>query len=77
MRWNTAKSFYLHSWGVAVAATSPRYWAAVNYAGPNFGGSMWCPPWIDGESKVTSRLGMLGGQPTCCSDEVWGKKVQL
>eukprot|EP00434_Breviolum_minutum_P036269 symbB.v1.2.032132.t1/scaffold3813.1/size49824/4 len=34
------------------------YWAAVNYAGPNFGGSMWCPPWIDGESKVTSRLGI-------------------
>ena len=44
-------------------AKSLRYWAAVNYAGPNFGGSMWCPPWIDGESKVTSRLGMLGEQP--------------
>ncbi|CAL1125866.1 unnamed protein product [Cladocopium goreaui] len=34
------------------------YWAAVNYAGPNFGGSMWCPPWVDGKEKVTSRLGI-------------------
>ena len=41
-------------------AQRPRYWAAVNYAGPSFGGSMWCPPWVDGKEKVTSRLGILG-----------------
>ncbi|CAJ1331470.1 unnamed protein product [Effrenium voratum] len=34
------------------------YWAAVNYAGPDFGGSMWCPPWVDGKHKITSRIGM-------------------
>ncbi|CAK9017228.1 Omega-amidase NIT2 (Nitrilase homolog 2) [Durusdinium trenchii] len=27
------------------------YWAAVNYAGDHFGGSMWCPPWVDGVER--------------------------
>eukprot|EP00929_Paragymnodinium_shiwhaense_P119603 TRINITY_DN91507_c0_g1_i1.p1 TRINITY_DN91507_c0_g1~~TRINITY_DN91507_c0_g1_i1.p1 ORF type:complete len:358 (+),score=33.67 TRINITY_DN91507_c0_g1_i1:90-1076(+) len=33
------------------------YWASVNYAGEHFGGSMWCPPWIDGDEKRLHRLG--------------------
>lgn len=34
------------------------YWAGVNYAGDHFGGSMWCPPWIDGDQALTERLGV-------------------
>ncbi|CAE7800839.1 unnamed protein product, partial [Symbiodinium microadriaticum] len=34
------------------------YWAGVNYAGSYFGGSMWCPPWVDGSDKVVSRMGI-------------------
>eukprot|EP00439_Symbiodinium_sp_Y106_P016306 s1731_g2.t1 len=34
------------------------YWAGINYAGSYFGGSMWCPPWVDGSDKVVSRMGI-------------------
>jgi len=34
------------------------YWAGVNYSGQQFGGSIWCPPWVDGDRLTASRLGI-------------------
>jgi len=43
---------------IARALENQVYWASVNYAGEDFGGSMWCPPWVDDDSMILEQFGL-------------------
>ena len=47
-------SFYSwHSFVIARALENQIYWLSLNRAGKDFGASILCPPWVDGQSPPT------------------------